>query len=409
MDIKEIIKKVTVDSKDNQHRFVVNDRIEAISEILSSSPYRLIHEGKLCLIYGKREVKDESVVLISSHIDCVYDRLFCQDDHNDCLLGTFDNSLTNACVIKDMLDDRLNDNVIIAFTGDEEEDSKGANEVTKVMESWNTTITTAIVLDLTEEGWTEISPFTIEKDLGIDLMKAHHIVELLKPYEGKYKFVHDAEPDESWEYDEEEIPSFSLCIPTYGDMHSDSGSLVRQVSLPVYCEVLAMLANELSGSHYNDITCYAEFEGQSLCGLYANEEDCRSDNYVAVRTRKGLLTLPSNFHGVPITKVKDFLLMINSGRKKSPAIKGLVIPESYEYIGEKDFSGYKSLEVLYLPQNVMLSSWAFAYCEKLSKVYVGVPDKNILWEKSDKKAIDIYILQNGEQLQVVYLKIATHN
>lgn len=241
-----------MDCKDDQYRFVVNDRILAISEILSSSSYHLLHEGKLCLIYGKRDFKDDNVVLISSHIDCVYDRLFCKEDHNDCLRGTFDNSLTNACVIKDMLDDCLNDNVIIAFTGDEEEDSKGAKEVTKVLEHWNTTITTAIVLDLTDEGWRENCPFTIENDLGIDLLKAHHIVELLKQYEGKYLFVHDAEPDESWEYDEEEIPTFSLCIPTYGDMHSDSGSLIRLSSLPVYCDLLTMLSNELSGSLYND-------------------------------------------------------------------------------------------------------------------------------------------------------------
>ena len=50
-------------------------------------------------------------------------------------------------------------------------------------------------------------------------------------------------PDESWDYDEENIKCFSLCIPVGGDMHSDEGVFARIRSLKEYVEVLWVLAN----------------------------------------------------------------------------------------------------------------------------------------------------------------------
>ena len=51
----------------------------------------------------------------------------------------------------------------------------------------------------------------------------------------------EAEADESWEYDEQELPCFSFCLPVCGDMHSDEGVYVRKESFSMYIEALKEL------------------------------------------------------------------------------------------------------------------------------------------------------------------------
>lgn len=243
MTLYEILSKISVDCKDNQRHFTVKNRILAIQELLANTSYELLQEGYLCYIYGKKDVRNSEVILVSSHIDCVFEKVFCTEKDADHYLGTFDNSITNACVLYDMINDTLPCNVVIAFTGDEEEDSGGAQEVVRVLNRWHCRIKMAIVLDVTEEGWEEGYPFTVENDLGIDIVTGYNIIKSLEPYNDQYKLVHDAEPDESWDYDEAEIPCFTLCLPIYGDMHGEEGVLARKTSLPVYCEVLSKLAS----------------------------------------------------------------------------------------------------------------------------------------------------------------------
>ena len=142
-----------------------------------------------------------------------------------------------------MLNGSFNSNVVVAFTGDEEEDSNGCYEVIRLLKKRKCVIKFAIVTDVTEEGWWQEFPFTVENDLGIDILTAHRIVEALKPYERKYTLVHDAEPDEAWDYDEKDIPCLTFCAPIRGDMHSDKGVWARKNDMPVYAKALSVLAN----------------------------------------------------------------------------------------------------------------------------------------------------------------------
>ena len=202
------------------------------------------HEGKLFLLYGKQPVAGQDIVLISSHIDCVYSRCFCEEI-DECYKGTFDNSLTNAAVIFNMLNGLFADNVVVAFTGDEEKNSAGCHELIEYLFNQpGTEVRFALVTDVSNEGWEENVPFTVENDQGIDLFMAHDLVEWLDPY--LYKFVHYAEPDESWDYNCVHIPTMTLCIPVLGNMHHDDGVLARKSSVPVYCQVLAEVANRLA-------------------------------------------------------------------------------------------------------------------------------------------------------------------
>lgn len=240
-----ILNKVTVESKDNGKEFVITKRVDTIKDILKDCSYSLIYEGKLSLIYAKRKpAQGEKVILISSHIDSLFSHCFCSDE-GEYFKGTFDNSYTNAALLWNMLYGDLSDNVVIAFTGDEEVDSRGAIETVCAMGIMQCTIAFAIVLDVTEEGWGNAATFTVENDLGLDIFTAHRLVEMLKPYEGKYAYVHDAEPDESWDYDEYAIPCFTLCVPIKGDMHGDEGVLLRKNSFLYYQQVMALIANNI--------------------------------------------------------------------------------------------------------------------------------------------------------------------
>lgn len=242
----EVLQRLTCDCKDNGERFVVTHRIEEIKRCLKDSDYQLLAEEGLFLLYGKKPLQEgDDIILISSHVDCVFSTCFCREE-SEGYRGTFDNSFTNAALVLEMQRGNLADNVVIAFTGDEEKDSQGAVAVNVCLTKKACSVRFALVLDVTSAGWMDRKLFAIENDLGIDLMTAHHIVEWLRPYDGKYEFLHFAEPDESWDYADYGIPCLTLSAPVGGDMHSEEGVLLRKETYPLYREVLVTLANGLS-------------------------------------------------------------------------------------------------------------------------------------------------------------------
>ena len=244
-DFFDILQAVTVDCKDNGECFTVTDRVAVIEQILENSAYRLICRQPLALLYSNRELYEgDRVLLISSHIDCVYPRCFCADE-GDCLRGTFDNSFTNVALLLNMVQDRLPNNVVVVFTGNEESDSKGAVQAVVALGQMGCEVAAALVLDVTNEGWESGALFTLENDLGIDILTGYNIISSLEKYDGRFAFKHNALPDESWDYADYGIPSITLCVPVGGELHGDAGVLLRKESALEYCNVLAHLARML--------------------------------------------------------------------------------------------------------------------------------------------------------------------
>ena len=244
-DIFDILTALTVDSKDNGECFTVTDRIAVIERMLDGTDYTLVARLPLALLYSKRPLREgDRVLLISSHIDCVYGHCFCTDE-GGCLRGTFDNSFGNAAVLWNMLHGELPDNVVVAFTGDEERDSCGAMQVVRALGEAGVEVSAALVQDVTNEGWESGALFTLENDLGIDILTGYNIISSLEKYDGRFAFKHNALPDESWDYAECGIPSLTLCVPVGGDLHSDAGVLLRKESTWEYCRVLPLLAGLL--------------------------------------------------------------------------------------------------------------------------------------------------------------------
>lgn len=260
-----LLTQINVLNYDNGKKFTRTDRLDAICELLWNSSYRRINANGLFHLYSKvplSELPDELIV-ISSHVDCQRQitKCFSKDYDNDMMRGTFDNSLTNAIAVNLMLEDTFAMNVVVAFTGDEEEDSTGAADVAAFFRNLHKKIK-VIVLDVTDMGWREGCAFTIENNFWSDT--TGKVVSRLSaetgypwrfvpsdPYElpayilNKYVIGQEAEPDESWEYDEHKVECFSLCIPTKGEMHSDNGVLVRKDSLAPYMKILSLLCTEV--------------------------------------------------------------------------------------------------------------------------------------------------------------------
>ncbi len=244
-DFFSLLRAVTVDCRDNGEAFTATDRVAVIEHVLGKTDYKLIARQPLVLLYAKRELHEgDRVLLISSHIDCVFSNCFCNDE-GECLRGTFDNSFTNAALLWNMLNNTLPDNVVVAFTGDEERDSQGAVQAVVALGQSGCEVSAALVLDVTNEGWENGALFTLENDLGVDILTGYNIISLLEKYDGSFAFKHNALPDESWDYADYGIPSLSLCVPVGGELHGDAGVLLRKESALEYCRVLPLLASIL--------------------------------------------------------------------------------------------------------------------------------------------------------------------
>ena len=266
MELFEILEKLSVLNRDDGEKFIINDRLDVIKNILESTPYKRINKTELFHLYSQKsadELKNTSVTVVSSHIDCQTNITKCFSTllDNGLMKGTYDNSITNAATVYAMLFKKLPENVIFAFTGDEEKNSNGAIQVVNFLRKSKIQIEKVIVLDVTDMGWHEESDFTIENNFWSDEIGSS-VIALAKNSNKKWKFVpsdvykipsyvdmnnvihFESEPDESWDYDEMNQHCFSLCLPVIGEMHSNKGVFARQSSFLIYTDFLIKLLCE---------------------------------------------------------------------------------------------------------------------------------------------------------------------
>lgn len=266
MDIqfRQILEKLAVPNYDNGSSFTTTDRLDAVSELLENTKYRKVNNGGLFEMYAANGILPPKPVLVSTHIDCVpsITRCFVEEYENEYLRGTFDNMITNAIIVYLMTEQKLDENIVVAFTGDEEYDSRGARDAVRFLEDRNRSFS-AVILDVTDMGWREGALFSVENNFWQDRF-GQKIINICKNADCAWVFVpsdvddiphyipqssiinQEALCDESWEYDESDIQCFSFCIPTLGEMHDNSGLLVRKESVETYAKVLADILNGMA-------------------------------------------------------------------------------------------------------------------------------------------------------------------
>lgn len=266
---RKLLKKVNVLNYDDGQKFTDISRLDTIDNELRESSYHRVNDTGLFYLYAKKSLEQmkEPLLVISSHIDCQHaiTKCFSEVREDGTLKGTYDNSITNTAVLGLMKENRLADNVVIAFTGDEEENSFGAISVVNYLREKHKKFI-VIVLDVTDMGWEQKADFTIENDFW-DEKLGMQVISILESIHYNWRYIPsdpddipkyiprecvinvEAEADESWAYDEENVSCFSLCIPTKGPMHSNRGVLARQKSFLRYTEVLEQIANQIGLKH----------------------------------------------------------------------------------------------------------------------------------------------------------------
>jgi len=257
MDFFKTLEYITAPNSDNGKYFVDDSRLVKIDELLFHSQYRKVNPDGLFVLYAKRQLCEiKNPVVISSHVDCVPENMKCFVRHGDAdrIKGTFDNLITNAAVLNLMVNNELPDNVLVAFTGDEEEDSKGAKHLCRFL-ARRKLHARIIVLDVTDMGWQNEACFSVENNFWSEQF-GRAVTDAVKAAGHRWVFVpsdtddipeyvpvqcviHDeAEEDESWEYDDHKIECFSLCLPVKGDMHSSQGVIAKKKDCLIYVKML---------------------------------------------------------------------------------------------------------------------------------------------------------------------------
>ena len=151
---------------------------------------------------------------------------------------TGDNALTNHAAVELLLSGNLPENVIVAFTGNEEQSSKGAEGVAKMIAEFYPKLSPSyITLDVTD--CCHIKNYDVSVECRYDHKKlAKKIRKRMSdsPYRIKY-YKDNLTRDETDTY-VDFAPAVSICIPVEGEMHSDLGVFVVKKSLEKYQEFL---------------------------------------------------------------------------------------------------------------------------------------------------------------------------
>jgi hypothetical protein len=262
-----LLDRVNVASHDDGCRFLDTTRLDAIEVALreAGSRWTLHASGPLFRLYSRTGSSlVHHPVLISSHADSNYESHFHRAvDGSAELIGTFDNSITNASVLRLMLEDILPDGGVVAFTGDEENASQGAADVIAHLRGEDHLPRAVIVLDITDDRFYG-QPFTIENwyangSLGLPTDSQAFHRHVLHAFTVPVASVphDDAWADESWRYEKEGVHVVSLCIPTLPAnprsrndwMHSVEGVRVRADHLLAYGEALSSLIIHLAATN----------------------------------------------------------------------------------------------------------------------------------------------------------------
>lgn len=189
----QIAEALSIPSHSNGIKFVTGDRLDRIRKFLKDSRYQCVYDGRIFQLYAQKPIREikERILLLSSHADCLQlAPVF--EQRGDLLHGIFDNAITNAVCVYLMKYCDLPENVVFAFTGDEESEEETEEvlaklglkyqyeEKLKIVEDDDEIMAgaygvseylyhlrkeyRAIVMDVTCVGFDENADFTIEND-----------------------------------------------------------------------------------------------------------------------------------------------------------------------------------------------------------------------------------------------------
>lgn len=219
-------------------------RLDLIEDLLKETEYQLTVIG-LCHLYSKVPFTEitEPITVISSHIDThrKITEPFSEIRDEKRLYGTYDNSITNAAVLTLMLENRLPDSVVIAFTGNEEYGMEGARNLSDYLIDERIQAN-VIVVDVTDRGYKGKNVFSFENSCHSNKWTSR-VKDVMNKADVKWKLEDNYEDDETCVYSRSGFECFSFCIPTKGKMHDNSGLKTRISTYNKYIEALCLAAS----------------------------------------------------------------------------------------------------------------------------------------------------------------------
>ncbi len=257
-NLYSLVDELTIPSADDGKKFTRPDRLLRIQSALEASDYILWGEMPLAYIYCSRGYDAEKpTLLVSTHIDSIYGKYFTRRGERK-ITGTFDNSASNAVALYLMLEKRLPPQVLVAFTGDEEHNGAGAHQAIQILQRRQkvfSRLELVIILDLTEESFATahftVENYFIKRQHGDSLLRFAQRRELknyLRAILDDPPCIADAEPDETWQYEEHDLNCFTLCLPCKvlgEDMHDDCGVVIQTDSFPRYADALERVTTSI--------------------------------------------------------------------------------------------------------------------------------------------------------------------
>ena len=253
MEFIDIISRVNVAGADNGAVFTDRTRIDAALRCLEGTPYHLLRAEGIAYVLAHADYDARrGTLLISCHIDHCYRHLFSMPCPDGSYLGTFDNSVTLSVLLLAMLGGVLPAQTLVALTGDEENNGHGAEQALAYLRAQGIDPELVMCLDVTEEGYQQVH-YTLENILPrsefpaaarLRFADAEAFRQFLLRMVGEPAYtVIEAEADEAWVYDEEDVNCFTLCLPTHcpAGMHADTGIFIRQESLAPYRRAMETL------------------------------------------------------------------------------------------------------------------------------------------------------------------------
>lgn len=227
-----LAERMSVPSHSDGVKFVTFERLNNIEEELQGTKYCHMVDGGIFRLYSQKPIEEISgkLLVISGHADCLQLNAVFQKKskkHPKRMVGIFDNAITNAASVYLMKYFDLPENVVFAFTGDEEWeeettkvlrklgmeykktagylneficsegldaddelDMMGAYAVCKYLKAQKKKFNT-IVLDNTYSGFEEKAQFSIENDFIYrrDKQWMDHIIQYAKATGLKWKFI----------------------------------------------------------------------------------------------------------------------------------------------------------------------------------------------------------------------------
>lgn len=284
LEHKRILERLAVTSRSNKCKIIDYTRLNVIRDELKGSLYQET-QGDLCSIWSKvpiHQLKDKDIILVSSHVDIVDDMTQCFSilQKDGFYKGTYDNEGTNAAITILMRENDIPENVVFAFTGEEERCTcAGAINALKILYE-NVNSISCIALDVTYEGYRSNQLMSLEnmspseKDPVAWMDKTFADILMTEPESKTFCFIRKEDTvvpstapleyienayamfDEATAYAHYGLPSMSLCLPCNGPMHSNSGVEVKQPVFEGYVISVASVIYAITKTHKKEIEQY---------------------------------------------------------------------------------------------------------------------------------------------------------